>query len=294
MNTDDLVTYLSALEPNFETHQFCWSGDHPSGKRLQEYGTLEDMLPKLVERNAEGFGIFVTVNAIDTPAYEDGYPRRRSSDVSRVRAVFADWDTPDRHIPETLLQPSMYVETSPGKYHIYWLVDDLPLLKFQQVQRGIASWMGSDPSVVDLSRVLRVPGFLHTKDLMNRTEVSLAAFDGARYSAEQVIEAFPATERAPKFTTWDGMVPPRARLTHAVVDALYGPPRPDGAYNVPCAWGVQHTTKDSLTSTIYYPPGEENGGLGFYKCLHAHCQERYAQDYDKWVAEHITDAFPAR
>lgn len=291
MNLDDTIEYLTALEPRVETHEFCWRGDHPDGRRLQAYGTLEAMLPKLVERNEEGFGIFVTVNAIDVPSYEGDYARRRSIDVTRVRAVFADWDEPNRPIPPTLLQPSMYVQTSPGKYHIYWLVDDLPLLKFEQVQRGIAAWMGSDPTVIDLSRVLRVPGFLHTKDLYNRMPVTLAAFDGARYSAEQVIEAFPAVERGSKFSTWDGSVPPRARLTHAVVDSLYGPPRQDGAYNVPCAWASEHTTKDSLTSTIYYPPSEENGGLGFYKCLHAHCAQRFASDYDQWLAARVTAAF---
>lgn len=290
MSTDDTVTYLSALEPDVQTHEFYWSGLHPDGRRIQQFGTLEEMLPRLVERNEDGFGIFTTVNAIDHQSYEDGYPRRRTSDISRVRAVFADLDDPNKPTPIPLLEPSMIVETSPGKLHVYWLVDDLPLIKFGQVQRGIAQWMNSDPSVVDLSRELRVPGFLHTKNLASRHPVTVLQCLGHRYSAEQVIEAFPYMERAPKFTSWSGDVPARARLTAAVVDFMYGPPRPDGAYNVPCAWADQHTTKDSLTSTIYWPPSEENGGLGWYKCLHSHCQTRFASHYDQWIAERVAGA----
>ena len=51
------------------------------------YGTLEALLPKLAQRNEEGFGIFTTANAIRED-YTDGFPRRKAEQVERVRVVF--------------------------------------------------------------------------------------------------------------------------------------------------------------------------------------------------------------
>lgn len=287
MNIDSVVTFLTTLEPDVN-HQFYWSGIHPDSRRIQAYGSLEEMLPRLVERNQEGFGIFVCVNAIDKPAYDGGYPRRRSSDVTRVRAVFADWDTPNKPVPKLPIVPTMAVQTSEGKYHFYWCVDDLPLDQFESVQRGITQALGSDGSVVDLSREMRVPGFDHTKVLEVRHEVLLLMATGRRYLAGDVSSVFPYSKAA-KFSTWDGSIRSRSTMTAAIVAHLYGPPH-DGKFWVPCPWAENHTTPDTPSGTAYYPPAEENGGKGWFKCMHAHCQERYADAYDEWISQKVAGA----
>ena len=289
MDTDDLVEFVCTLEPDL-TIEHYFSGIHPDGQRIQAYGTLEEMLPRLIERNGEGFGIFTTANAI-TPSYEGGFPRRKANQVNKVRCVFADWDNPLRELPEEWpLEPSMIVSTSPGKYHIYWLVDDFPLDQFEQAQRGIAKALGTDPSVVDLSREMRLPGFMHTKGEPTPVTLGLCAPD-RRYGADEILGAFPYKSTVSKLLApWSGTIRPKAKLTAAIIDYLYGPARPDGAYNVPCPWESSHTTPSNPTSTIYYPPGEDNAGKGYFKCLHAHCTERYADHLDNWISERITGA----
>lgn len=288
MDLDYLITYLSTLEPGYETHEFCWSGIHEEKRPILAYGTLEEMLPRLKERNDEGYGIFVTVNAIDIPAYGDtGRPTRRDVDVTRVRAVFADWDRPNDPLPALPLPPTMVVETSERKYHFYWCVDGLPLEEFEGVQRGIAQSLGTDASVVNLSRIMRVPGLLHTKDLDNPTPVVLDDCMGMRYTVEQIKEAFPYLPQAhrPKFATWDGKeVQRKTAMTAAIVAAHYLP-RLDGGYDVRCPWAADHTTASSASSTTYWPPSDRNDGRGSFVCLHNHCREKMVDEYDSWMSE---------
>jgi hypothetical protein len=290
MDIGHTIDFLRMLEPeNFETHQFCWTGSHPeTKKRLQAYGTFEELLPRLQQRNAEGFGIFVAINAIDTPSFEGGYARRRTEDVTRVRSCFADWDDPNKVLPEFPLAPTMVVETSENKYHIHWCADDVPLDEFEIIQRGIAQVLGSDQSVVDLPRELRVPGFLHTKNLAKRTLVTLAESDGPRYTFAQLKEAFPfdAARKAPKFSTWGGSVERKAQQTAAVIAANYLP-RPDGGYNIRCPWSSEHTTPDTPSCSTYWPPGERNDGRGSYVCKHAHCVGRMVDELDSWVSVQV-------
>lgn len=292
MNTDHLVTFLQTLEPD-EEHVFYWSGLHPDGQRLQAYGTLAEMLPKLHTRNLEGFGIFIAVNAIDVPSYEGGYPRRRNIDITRVRSCFADWDDPNSAVPALPLEPTMAVETSEGKFHFHWCVDDCPLDEFEGIQRSIAQALGSDPSVHDLARELRPPGFLHTKDLMNPTPIELVEQGGPRYKLAQLREAFPydASKVKPKFSTFNGTVERKAQMTHAIIAAHYMP-RPDGGYNIRCPWSHEHTTPDTLSCSTYWPPGEANSGRGSYVCKHAHCQGRMVDELDSWISQQ-TAAFLA-
>jgi len=182
------------------------------------------------------------------------------------------------------LPPSMIVGTSPNKFHIYWLVDDLPLEQFVPVQRAIATAFGSDPSVADLSREMRVPGFLHTKG--TPVEVRLLECAGHRYSAAEILAAFPAQPKPKHVAEWDGSVRTRSAMTAAVI-AHYYPPRADGGYNVPCPWADQHTSKGAASETTYFPPSELNGGKGWFACMHAHCQNRFASDLDEWMAQRI-------
>ena len=94
---------------------------------------------------------------------------RASENVVAVRAQFADFDSAK---PETVvlnlkglgLTPHMIVESSAGKWHVYWFVVGASLGEFSATQARLAAVLGSDTSVKDLPRVMRLPGFPHQKD----------------------------------------------------------------------------------------------------------------------------------
>lgn len=87
---------------------------------------------------------------------------RRTENVTGVAAYFADFD--GVALPEEWpIHPTMVVESSPGRYHGYWRVEDAPLDDFPRVQAHLALLFASDAKVTDLPRVMRLPGYIHQK-----------------------------------------------------------------------------------------------------------------------------------
>ena len=89
---------------------------------------------------------------------------RETENVKTVRAVFADLDgAPLEPVLAAGPAPHAVVESSPGRWHVYWQVEGCPLPQFGLIQRAIALRFKSDTSVIDLPRVMRIPGFWHLK-----------------------------------------------------------------------------------------------------------------------------------
>lgn len=142
-------------------HTFQTFGDaNKSGSLIRiMHGTLEEWRPKLKELNHQGAGVFFTVNETDDQG-------RATGNIVRVRVLVVDFDTQDfnRTFDNLPLVPSIVIESSPGKHHAYWIIEDtLPLDEFKPCQKALAAMLGSDPKICDLPRVMRVPGFLHQK-----------------------------------------------------------------------------------------------------------------------------------
>ena len=150
-------------------------------------GTLAELAERLVKANRDGFGVYITINHSSTG-------RRIAGDIDRVRAVFGDMDgAPLENINAAPIRPQMIIESSPGKYHIYWLCDGLPLETFVGVQKRIAKDYGADAVCCDLPRVLRVPGFVHVKGDSAPFITRILEIDGAAlpYGADDIVKAFP-------------------------------------------------------------------------------------------------------
>lgn len=145
------------------------------------HGTFEECEDELVHLNALGAGIFVTVSMTDVKG-------RRLSNIVGLRAVFIDdddgklSDTPsDYEVP-----PSIIVKSARGR-HVYWLVDrwtekDL----FRKLQIALAKKFGTDDRIIDLARVMRLPGFLHQKG--EPVGVALELAEERRYTHLELIE----------------------------------------------------------------------------------------------------------
>ncbi|RLA23496.1 MAG: hypothetical protein DRQ62_06250 [Gammaproteobacteria bacterium] len=123
------------------------------------HGNLDTVARELADRNALGFGVFFTINAGGTKAREITHPR----------AFYLDFDKPCTRAELGLklarcpFPPTMIVESSPGKWHVYWIVDGCPVEVFTHYLKAFAAFMGSDHLAATLHQVLRVPGFYHTK-----------------------------------------------------------------------------------------------------------------------------------
>lgn len=128
------------------------------------HGTLAQHEEVLVDLNTHGAGIFVMVNRGDGVVHAGCKTCRTKANVIAVRALFVDLDgAPLRPLMDAAAPPNIIVESSPGRYHAYWIGVDCPLEAFAPSQIALAQRFGGDEKVSDLPRVMRLPGFIHQK-----------------------------------------------------------------------------------------------------------------------------------
>lgn len=108
--------------------------------------------------NDQGCGVFVQIGQADGAGF-------KASNIVNMPLLFVDLDgAPKANLDRLGIVPHLVFETSPGKYHAYWRVRDIPLVDFKRIQQRLARLIDGDRSVVDPSRVMRLPGFLHMKN----------------------------------------------------------------------------------------------------------------------------------
>ena len=129
-----------------------------------------------------GAGVFVTINETDGTG-------RKAENIIVVRAVFLDLDgAPLEPVMRAEIQPHCVIETSKDRFHVYWLVKDLPLQQFTPIQLAIAARFSGDKNVKDISRVMRVPGFIHQKDEPFLSRILEIHPDLPPYQVEALVE----------------------------------------------------------------------------------------------------------
>ena len=80
------------------------------------HGSLAVHCNTLKQLSAARAGIYVVVNETD-------FRGRATTNIVRVRAYFVDLDgTPLANLHRIRLRPHSVTETSPGRYHGYWLI----------------------------------------------------------------------------------------------------------------------------------------------------------------------------
>lgn len=167
------------------------------------HGTLATYWGELVNLNRRGAGVYVMVNEGDRKG-------RGAANVTALRAVFLDDDQGELEPAALLLTPSIVVRSKAG-LHVYWrLVPGEPLESFTSTQEELADQYGTDASVKDLPRVLRLPGFLHLKDRADPFMVRVVSTSTAVYSIADVLPARRA-EPLKKSHAATSSTPPRVR-----------------------------------------------------------------------------------
>lgn len=149
----------------------------------------------LADEQSQGKGVFTVING----------GGRYSADITQFRAVFMDSDGipfPDRWVVE----PHAIVYRDPTHYHAYWFLDgDCAAAEWSIAQKQIALHYGSDDSIFNPDRVMRVPGFAHQKDLSNPQLYELMYLDVSkpRYKLRDIIANFTLTADASQaLATW--------------------------------------------------------------------------------------------
>jgi hypothetical protein len=191
----EALAFLTILDPDAERFTFQTFDDDEGLKRGNLAKVIHDSLDDAAERltiwQQGRAGVFVTVNETDLRG-------RKKENIVRVRAVFVDLDgSPLAPVMACKLEPQVVVESSPGRWHCYWIVDGLPLDRFTPLQKAIAARFKGDKAVNDLPRVMRMPGFWHLKAAPFRSRVH-GISDRMPYTAEQIIAEFPPVAASTK------------------------------------------------------------------------------------------------
>lgn len=149
---DDALRFVARLTGSHDT-PCTWQTFDDNGKDRSLarvlHGPLDVHWDSLMGLSIRGAGVFVTVAETDLRG-------RAAANVLRVRAMFIDADDGPPRVPWHV-EPSIVVDGRAG-LHAYWLVVDCPLEAFGSAQKRLASHYGTDPSVHDLPRVMRLPG----------------------------------------------------------------------------------------------------------------------------------------
>ena len=166
--------YLSAPEYVFALHN---PNDHAAmlvRNRIRKQ-TIQRILPVeaiasepfqnwLQQQNQCGADIFIGMN----PVKEESR-RRTKEQVREVRHAYLDLDEEAGASLQAIRTsgdvppPNFVLDTSPGKHQVVWRVEGLDTSQAEALLRALASQYGGDPAVTDISRLLRLPGFMNRK-----------------------------------------------------------------------------------------------------------------------------------
>lgn len=197
-NLSQAQLFLNCLDPTADRFLFVLinpdrQSEPPKAAFVEPSAAFND----LMAWNSQGYGVYVNVNQTE------GVHRRREN-ITRCRAVFIEDDNKTRSKPYPI-NPNLVVESSPGKYHIYYLTSTTVFDQYEEVQQTLVNDYGGDPNARDISRILRVPGFYNTKSQYDSWPiVKLLTAHPTPYSWEQLITSFPPSPVTRRDGTFKG------------------------------------------------------------------------------------------
>jgi P4 family phage/plasmid primase-like protien len=209
--------YITALTGSPDTRVTFQTFDDDDDRKLpslcrQWADTTAPSQVELERLSKAGAGLFVTVQQTDGTG-------RKAENITKVRALFVDFDG---HLPtgsEWHLQPSMIVRSSGDKGHAYWLLSESiapnkeEFRKLQQQLIAHYSSFGSDPSCCDLARVLRLPGSYHLKK--EPTLVTNGYIGSERYTVDEVMAGIAEHVEDAKTKVPKDKAPSKVKATHS-------------------------------------------------------------------------------
>lgn len=150
--------------------------------------TIDPNLPGIMAKNAAGYSSYfgVAVRGKHYPPEQrisektgkeyTFHPRGKAVDASWITCLWADVDEagPAGYTRlNSIGYPPSIIVSSGGGWHGYWMltrplqITDLNRDTVKRTLKGMAKALGSDTTVADLARVLRLPGTINTKPSRN-------------------------------------------------------------------------------------------------------------------------------
>lgn len=140
------------------------------------------------------------------PALFRNRGNRKASNIAHQWAVYADAD--DLDVRKVLAEPTMVVETSYGRHHLYWVTSTDNPRALMEISRSVAHTHaadGCDPSGWDAGQLLRVPGTTNNKTAEPFTVRLLRT--GNPYAIEALKEVYPPVVSVPRRITSGNEMP---------------------------------------------------------------------------------------
>jgi len=143
------------------------------------------------EWNKRGYGIYHTVNFFKG--------RRKKANLVCINSWFTEIDagtkTDMRKIIERGPVPTMIAETK-RSYHVYFKAKDGTPENWDAIMKHrLIPFYNGDPKAADITRLLRVPGFYHTKDPTAPFLVKKVWEEKVEYSERDMFHMFPDLDR---------------------------------------------------------------------------------------------------
>lgn len=175
----------------------------PSKLRAIKKGTgaklIGDDISRAETLNREGYNIYSVIN--------DGGDK--DEEITICPALFVEFDDKPKDFQLDfwksygLPEPSLVIDSGNKSLHTYWAFQKaIAPKKWSTLQRGLVNWVGSDPACVNLSRCMRVPGFIHPK---TGKQSKILSFTGARYEPGVFNDIIPDHFLNPIATKAEGM-----------------------------------------------------------------------------------------
>lgn len=182
-------------------------GDDHGHNMEMPVNSLDRNRGSLEELNRQDYGIFFVVNG-------DG---QQDKQIKHARAQFTEIDPSEQDLARVAsgeitikdllkqqlekvksfpLEPSIMIMTWKSLY-FFWLLIDGDIKRFRGIQKQLIQYFGSDPSIVNESRVMRLPGFEHRKH--DPVMVKLIKYNPElRYTQDQLQQVLPEVKRSKK------------------------------------------------------------------------------------------------
>ena len=173
--------------------------DHPGANMQAPLSNLHSLASSLKRQNEIFFGIYFVVNG-------GGKTIAQIKKSGCCRAQFMEIDDQSFEdqiavIEQCELQPSIIVQTKKS-LHAYWLLENGDINRFRGIQERLIHKYGSDPHVKDEARVMRLPGFYHSKNPDHRVMVKLLRFcPDLKYTQDQLEAVFPPAPKKQRSKT---------------------------------------------------------------------------------------------